>query len=206
MRTKFTLLILALISFACVTGCRGYRTETTPFHLNPNMDWQAKYKAQSLSMTPPEGTVAWGADSTNANDPNRDTYLKADSAFYHGKTDAGQWVKKAPIPVTESLLARGQERFNIYCAVCHDKAGTGHGMVVKKGFVPPPNFSDDRIVAYTDGELFDIISNGIRNMPSYRKQIPEKDRWAIVVYLRALQQSRTSTLQNVPDQLKDQIK
>jgi mono/diheme cytochrome c family protein len=203
---KTSLFLVCLWGVMMLVGCRGNRSETTPFHLNPNFDWQSKYKAQSLSMTPPEGTVVWGADSTNAEDPNRAQYAKLDSEFYRGKTASGQWVARIPVPVTETLMQRGQERFDIYCAVCHDKAGTGQGMVVKHGFVPPPNLSDDRLLAYSDGQIFDVISHGIRNMPGYAKQIPEKDRWAIVAYVRALQKTRTASLNDVPSNLVNQIK
>ena len=131
--------------------------------MNPNMDTQPKYTAQQLSLTPPQGTLPWG----------RGPFKK--DAF------------TLPDDVSMSFLKRGQERFDIYCAVCHDRAGTGKGMVVARGFVPPPPLTDPRVVSYTDSELFDIISNGIRNMPGYKHQITEEDRTAIVLYVRALQ-------------------
>ncbi len=175
-----------------IAGCRGYRTETPPFHLNPNMDWQAKYKAQQLSLPIPEDTVAQGT-------------LKDDPVFFEGKDASGKWVRRIPLDVTKEFMLRGQERYDIYCAVCHDRAGTGKGPVVQRGFVPPPDFADDRLLAYPDGQLFDVISHGIRNMPAYGKQIPESDRWAIVAYLRAIQKSRTTKVSELPADMKTKI-
>ena len=162
------------LSLALLAGCRGYRTENEPFHLNPNFDWQPKYKAQTLSSQPPKGTVP------------RSTLNEGDET-----------ASSMP-PVTDEFIRRGQERFNVYCSVCHDRAGSGKGMVVKRGFLPPPNLSEDRIIRYTDQELFTVIANGIRNMPGYAKQIPEKDRWAIIAYVRALQLSQHANVRSSP--------
>jgi len=164
-KTRWAILLMICL-VVLVTGCRGWRTEKPPIHPNPNFDWQPRFKAQTLSLHPPAGTVPWGQE-------------------YAQKT-----VKQSdriPMTVTLPLLLRGQERFDIYCAVCHDRAGTGKGTIIAHGLVPPPKFGDARIVAYPDGALFNIITNGVRTMPGYKKQISEKDRWAIVGYIRALQ-------------------
>ena len=191
MKIKFLrpIILLALILTIAgnLSGCRGWRSDKPPIHPNPNLDWQAKYKAQSLSREIPEHTVAWGRGTLNKYNDTRDDYLHSNKGFYTGKSANGSWLTKAPIDVTSETLARGRERYNIYCSMCHSESGAGMGTVIKRGFVPPPSLSDNRIVAYKDGELFDVISNGIRNMPAYRKQIPEDDRWAIVTYVRALQ-------------------
>lgn len=190
MKKQVLCCLAGVLFLSVVSGCRGGLSEKAPIHLNPNLDFQAKFKAQTYSKNPPEGTVVWG--SVLANKHGRAAYLQEDSAFYRGKTQSGDFVSVIPIPVTKELMERGQERFNIYCAMCHDRAGTGQGPVIKRGFVPPPNFSDDRILAYKDGQFFDVITNGIRNMPSYKLQIPEEDRWAIIAYVRALQKTRTA--------------
>ncbi|RYZ57481.1 MAG: cytochrome c [Proteobacteria bacterium] len=92
----------------------------------------------------------------------------------------------------EGLLARGQERFGVYCTPCHDKAGTGNGSVVQRGFQKPPSLHDARIRQMPDGQLYATIAYGIRNMPAYGPQIPTADRWAIVAYVRALELSQLS--------------
>jgi len=123
-----------------------------------------------------EGTVARGL-------------LKDDARFWTGK-DGAALVAEIPVPVTKALLARGRERFNIYCSPCHSRTGDGTGMVVSRGFKQPPSYHIDRLRAQPVGYFFDVISNGFGAMPDYSAQIPPQDRWAIVAYVRALQLSR----------------
>jgi mono/diheme cytochrome c family protein len=103
-----------------------------------------------------------------------------------------------PLPITPELLARGQERFNIFCAPCHDRVGKGQGMVVQRGFRPPPSYHTDRLRAAPVGHFVDVIANGFGAMPDYAAQIPPRDRWAIVAYIRALQLSQNAALADVP--------
>ncbi|NDC82372.1 cytochrome c [bacterium] len=202
---KHTTWILLLLFAVTLSGCRGYRTEKEPIHLNPNFDWQAKVKAQSAPRPVPEGTVAWGNGPISDGNTTRADYLKEDSAYYAGKLDNGSFIPNAPIHVTPEVMKRGQERFNIYCAACHDRVGTGKSQVVARGFLPPPNLSDPRLIAESDGYIFDVASNGIRNMPGYRRQINEADRWAIVVYVRAIQKSRSAQYSELPDSVKAKL-
>ena len=99
-----------------------------------------------------------------------------------------------PFPVTDALLARGQARYDIFCSECHDRAGTGNGLVVQRGFSRPPSLHIDRLRAAPVGYIFDVITNGLGNMPSYSVQVSAPDRWAIIAYVRALQLS-----QNAPE-------
>jgi len=191
----------------CCSGCRGWQSENEPIHLNPNMDKQAKIKRKSKnSAQPPLGTIPWGQGSIIFKDMDRGKFLQADVQYYTGKNEDGSWVETIPEPVTPGMIQRGRDRFNIYCAVCHDRAGTGKGTIIRRGFVPPPDYSDERILKFKDGEIFDVITNGIRNMPSYKKQVGAKDRWAIVAYVRALQKSRTATLIDVPEKKRSELK
>jgi hypothetical protein len=100
------------------------------------------------------------------------------------------FVKEFPIPIRESVLQYGRERYMIYCVVCHDALGTGRGAIVERGYTPPPSFHIDRLRAAPVGRLFAVISEGYGSMPSYAAQIPPEDRWAVVAYLRALQLSQ----------------
>ena len=193
---------LILIVVLAISGCyRGRPSEDPPVHLNPNMDTQEKYKAQSeseffedgLTMRQPvPGTVALGE-------------LHADDAYYRGRNADGSLVKLMPVEISAEDLRRGQQRYNIYCAPCHDQTGAGKGIVVKKGFMPPPSFHLDRLRDVEDGHIYDVISNGIRNMPSYKHQIPVPDRWKIVAYVRALQRSQNATISDVPEELRKSI-
>jgi mono/diheme cytochrome c family protein len=112
-----------------------------------------------------------------------------------------------PGPVTRADLERGRERFNIYCAVCHDRSGSGRGMIVRRGFTPPPNFHTDlsrglKVVSLREapvGYFFEVISRGYGAMPDYAAQVEPRDRWAVVAYIRALQFSQRAPLDDVPE-------
>lgn len=95
-----------------------------------------------------------------------------------------------PIPITPALLARGRERFNIYCAPCHSEAGDGDGMIARRGFPAPPSYHSDRLRNAPDSHFYQVISNGYGVMYPYADRIPPADRWAIVAYIRALQLSQ----------------
>jgi mono/diheme cytochrome c family protein len=103
-----------------------------------------------------------------------------------------------PIPVTAELVARGHERFNIFCAPCHSQLGDGQGMIVKRGFRQPPSFHIDRLRQAPVGHFFDVVTNGFGAMPDYAGQIPPADRWAIIAYIKALQLSQNATIGDVP--------
>ena len=183
-------------------GCQGRPSENTPIHLNPNMDDQPKFEAMEKSAffpdkasmrMPVEGTVARGQ-------------LNENTAYFQGKDADGKFVKNAPVPYSTEIMNHGRQRFDIYCAPCHGRTGDGQGIVVKKGFMPPPSFHIDRMRQVEDGYVFDVISRGIRNMPSYAYQIPVADRWAIVTYFRALQRSQNATAKDVPESIKANLK
>lgn len=96
-------------------------------------------------------------------------------------------------PMSLALVARGRERFNIFCSVCHGYAGDGDGMVVQRGFPHPPSFHDPRLIAAPDRHFIDVITNGYGAMYSYSDRVPPADRWAITAYIRALQKSRLAS-------------
>jgi len=198
-RTIWTGLLLGLL----LAGCRGMISSKPPVHPNLNMDFQEKFEAQELNpffadrraMRPPvPGTVPRGL-------------LKEDTPFYFGKTADGAYVERIPVAVTPELVKRGQERYNIYCAVCHGQAGDGQGIIMRGnyGYTPAPTFHDDRLRNVEDGYIFDVISHGVRNMPAYGHQIPVADRWAIVAYVRALQRSQHATAADVPEEVRAQL-
>jgi hypothetical protein len=120
-----------------------------------------------------------------------------DTLLFTGKLN-GKDSDVFPFPITRDVLARGQEQFDIYCAPCHDRAGTGNGMVVQRGFTAPPSYHIDRLRTAPVGHFFDVITNGLGSMPSYAVQVPVRDRWAIIAYIRALQLSQDATIDDVP--------
>jgi mono/diheme cytochrome c family protein len=124
-------------------------------------------------------------------------HLNENEAFFTGKS-GGAYATVAPVAATRDVLTRGQERFNIYCSPCHDRVGTGQGIVVQRGYKRPPSFHEDRLRQLPIGYFFDVITNGYATMPSYAAQIPPADRWAIAGYMRALQRSQHATVADVP--------
>ncbi len=124
-------------------------------------------------------------------------HLDADAYFYTGKIGAndGDYL---PFPVTEQVLQRGQQRFNIYCAPCHGEIGDGNGMIVQRGFKHPPSYHIERLRKAPIGYFFDVMTHGFGAMQDYSEQVQPADRWAIAAYIRALQLSQHATEADVP--------
>jgi hypothetical protein len=130
--------------------------------------------------------------------------LRTDSHFYTGKVD-GTLVDTLPVPFTRSLLERGRERYDIYCAPCHDRTGGGQGMIVRRGFRRPPPLHLERLREAPIGHFFDVMSNGIGVMMDYAAQVGPRDRWAIAAYIRVLQLSQHAALADVPPDIQQQL-
>ena len=124
--------------------------------------------------------------------------LNEDEEFYTGKVN-NEPAKTFPFTVDRELLVRGQERFTVFCSPCHCRLGDGQGMIVRRGFRPPPSFHIERLREAPPGHFFDVISHGFGAMPDYAEKIPPRDRWAIVAYIRALQLSQNAALTDVPE-------
>jgi mono/diheme cytochrome c family protein len=154
---------------------------------------ESTFFADSRSARPlVEGTVARG-------------HLRDDALTYTGKVN-GQDATVFPAPVDATVMARGRDRFDIYCAPCHGRTGQGDGMVVLRGYRRPPSFHQDRLRDAPVGHFFDVITNGFGAMPDYATQIKADDRWAIIAYVRALQLSEHAALADVPPSERDRIR
>jgi len=165
------------------------------------MDSQNRYDAQAASGYFADGMVnRMPVSGTVAVSEGYD-----DTEYFLGKTGDDKFVMNAPVAFTLDVLTRGQERFAIYCAPCHSGTGDGKGIIINRGFLPPPTFHQERIQKLADGQIFDIITNGYRNMPSYKHQIPVQDRWSIVGYVRALQRSQNATIKDVPEEMRTKL-
>jgi cytochrome c553 len=123
--------------------------------------------------------------------------LRTDEGFYTGKV-GDRLVSALPFPLTSEVLERGRTRFEAFCAPCHDRTGSGQGMVVRRGFRQPPSYHIDRLRQAPLGHFVDVMTNGIGIMPDYAAQVPPQDRWAIAAYIRALQLSQWATLADLP--------
>ena len=117
----------------------------------------------------------------------------------------GKLLRDIPVPVTSQLLARGQERFGIYCAVCHGDDGFGQGMIVQRGFPAPPSFHTDRLRSAPAGHFFDVMTRGYGVMYPYASRVSPEDRWAITAYSRALQISQHAPAAALPPDLKEKL-
>ncbi len=157
------------------------------------MHLQPKYKPDEPSSffddgrserQPVPGTVARG-------------HLEDDELLYQGKID-GRIADEFPFPITREDLQRGRDRFEIFCAPCHDYTGSGRGMIVQRGFQRPPSYHIERLRQAPVGHFFDVMTNGYGAMHSYASQVPVKDRWRIAAYIRALQLSQSATLADLP--------
>ena len=136
------------------------------------------------SRQPVPGTVARGQ-------------LHLDEHLYQGKVQ-GELASTLPVELSAALLERGRERYDIFCAPCHDRTGSGKGMIVQRGFKAPPSLHLDRLRQIPIGHFFDVITNGFGAMYSYASRIPVEDRWAIAAYIRALQLSQSVEFDQLP--------
>lgn len=124
--------------------------------------------------------------------------LRLDELLYTGKEN-GTVADKFPFPITRADIERGRERYNIYCTPCHDYTGSGQGMIVQRGFPPPPSFHTGELRQAPAGHFFEAITNGYGSMYSYAARVEPGDRWRIAAYIRVLQLSQHATMQDVPE-------
>jgi mono/diheme cytochrome c family protein len=130
--------------------------------------------------------------------------LNEDPAFYQGKVD-GKDIEYFPIAITQAVIERGQNRFDIYCSPCHGRLGNGLGMIVRRGMKQPPSYHIDRLRTAPVGHFFDVVTNGYGVMLNYSAQIQPSDRWAIISYIRALQFSQNANVADLPPDVKAKL-
>ena len=200
MRHIISILLIGSALGAAVVGIAGFRgmmSRKPPIEVFPDMDRQAKLRPQEpfaffsngvSSQLPPAGPIARSEPLPTVTGP---VYPFEDSPVNTGLvTGTTNFVLLNPLPVTDELLQRGRERFDIYCAPCHGKLGDGNGITKMLGLMPAvANLHDPRIVVMADGEIFNTITRGKNTMAAYGPLIPTEDRWAVIAYLRALQLS-----------------
>ena len=178
MRNKLTLALLAVTALA---GCRQDMHDAPRYEA---FEASSTFADNRASRVAPAGTVARG-------------WLRDDEALYTGKI-AGQPVDQFPFAIAHEDLARGQQRFNIYCTPCHGRLGDGNGMVVQRGLRQAASYHQDRLRQEKVGYFYDVITNGFGAMQGYAEQIPVRDRWLIVAYVRTLQHSQYAPVADVP--------
>ena len=174
--------ILLVFFLASATSCKQQMAEQPRYEPLAKSDFFSDGRS---ARAPIEGTVARGE-------------LRDDQQFYTGNI-GGKPAETFPIPVTVEILHRGRQRYDIFCSPCHDRVGNGQGMVVRRGFRPPPSLHIERLRQAPPGHFFEVMTRGFGTMPEYSTQMSAADRWAVAAYLRALQLSQQARLEDVPE-------
>jgi mono/diheme cytochrome c family protein len=203
MRYIFLAFGLLAVTVMLVAGKRGDISRRPPIELFPDMDRQPKLRPQTVnaffgdglsSQLPVPGTIARG-------------FAFEDTPVNTGKiAGTTNWVANIPVPLTATLMARGRERYTINCSPCHGAQGDGNGITKKLGMLVVANLHEPRLVAMSDGEIFNTITYGKNLMGAYGGNVTTEDRWAIIAYLRALQRSRLGSLGDLPADLGIELK
>ena len=204
---RYFLLIFGVCVLAVggVLGKRGSHFRKPPLYIFPDMEWQLKLRPQKensfftnglSSQLPISGTIARGTPIQ--------THAPVNTGHVTGTTN---FIENNPLPINAALLKRGQQRFTINCSPCHGATADGNGITKKIGaMLVVANLHDKRIVEMADGELFFVITNGRNNMGAYGANVTVEDRWAIIAYLRALQLARLGTIDDVPQELRGNLR
>ena len=214
MRYFLAIFALCVLATVGVLGFRGSHFRQPPLYIFPDMERQPKLRPQTAnaffengmsSRLPVAGTIA---RSQPVQVGQKLVYPWEDSPVATGRVPGTtNFVELNPLPVTAELLQRGQQVFDINCAACHSKLGDGNGTPKRIGAMAVvANLHDKRIVELTDGELFNTVSYGKGLMQGYAGNLPIRDRWAAIAYLRALQLSRLGSLDDVPEAARSALK
>ena len=183
------LMMLTSVAIFAIAGCRQQMADQP--HQRPLEP--SNFFDDGMASRPVEpGTVARAGK-------------EQDGLRFQSKVD-GKLVDTFPFEVTMEVLARGQERYEIFCSPCHDRLGTGQGMIVRRGFTPARSFHDPRLRDAPAGHFFEVMTQGFGQMPSYANQLSEQDRWAVIAYIRALQFSRNVRLDQLPPEDRAKMK
>jgi mono/diheme cytochrome c family protein len=219
LRGFLVIFLLCTIAIIAVFGFRGQTSTGPPLELFPDMVRQMKVRAQAPlnffadgrgSRLPVGGTIPIGYEMPK---PETTTSLaaavgpythpragfSAGTDYYDTGKMGDHWGTGIPVEVTRELMERGQQRFNITCAMCHGAAAAGNGIVKQHGLATVVSLQDERIRKMSDGEIFNTITNGKNTMMAYGPTIIVPDRWAIIAYLRALQRSQNAAIADVPE-------
>ena len=203
MRYVYIVFALVCVLTVSVLGFRGSRSTKPPLEVFPDMDRQAKFKAQSESRffadrradrPLPAGVVARGTYS-------------ADAHLTTGKDAQGQFAQGFPaeLAVNAQLMERGRDRYAIYCTPCHGSLGDGKGIVTQYGWGAPANFHQDNFRKMSEGEIYNTITRGKATMMPYADKLSVEERWAVVAYVRALQRAQMGTVADVPPAHKSEL-
>ena len=221
----FIIFIFLLLVVIATAGFRGQKSGQTPIEIFPDMDRQPKVKAQTPShfyadgraaRAPVDGTVPLGysmpmqkrVDGSvgQATGPYMHIIFSSSPNYMDTGKMGENWGTGIPFEVSSAIMRRGQQRFGIYCGVCHGATGAGNGIAQKFGLNTVQSLLQDRIRVMSDGEIFNTVTHGNNTMMGYGDRVQVIDRWAIIAYLRALQKSQGgATLADVPYEERTQL-
>ena len=226
LRGFFLISLLLTVAVVAVLGFRGQKSPNPPFELFPDMVRQPYVRAQAPldffadgrgSRLPVDGTVPIGyerpkpetiatpAAPVPAPEPRARIAFSVGTDYYDTGKMGDHWGTGIPVKVTPELMRRGQERFNITCAMCHGATAAGNGITKQFGLATVATLQDERIRTMADGEIFNTLTHGKNTMMAYGPTVPVADRWAIIAYLRALQRSQNATISDVPENQRAQL-
>ena len=220
LRGFLVIFLLCTIAIIAVFGFRGQTSTGPPLELFPDMVRQMKVRAQAPlnffadgrgPRLPVVGTMPIGYEMPKPEAVTTTDFaavgpyshphaaFSAGTDYYNTGKMGDHWGTGIPLEVTRELMERGQQRFNITCAMCHGAAAEGNGITKQYGLTTVVTLQDDRIRKMSDGEIFNTITNGKNTMMAYGPNIIVPDRWAIIAYLRALQRSQNAAIADVPE-------
>ena len=226
LRAFFLIFILVSIAWLALFGFRGQKSSRPEIEIFPDMVRQPKVRAQAElaffadqrgARKPVEGTVPIGYDMPLPDDAGAAVDAAGEMAmhprlgfsegtdYYNTGKMGANWGTGIPLEVTPALMQRGEQRFNINCAVCHGSLAAGDGIVKQYGLATVVSLQDDRIRKMADGEIFNTITHGKNTMMAYGPRVTVQDRWAIISYLRALQRSQHASAADVPPEDQAQL-
>lgn len=214
LRFFFLAFFVILVGVVGVAGFRGQHSSQPPIEIFPDMDHQPKFQPQHPNSffadnrsgrKPVDGTIPMGYNihgaylQVGASNRNPNAAFTVQPDYYNTGKMKEMYGDGIPVEVDERLMARGRQRYDINCAICHGAAGAGDGIIKSYGLATIVTLLDDRIRSMPDGQIFSTITNGKNTMGAYGPQIAVEDRWAIVAYLRALQKSQGVKLAELPE-------
>ena len=225
LRGFFVIFLLSAIAVIAVFGFRGQKSTQPPTEVFPDMVRQPKVRAQAPldffadgrgPRLPVPGTVPIGYEMPKLDTPENEpatvgrwshpnASFSVGTDYYNTGKMRDHWGTGIPVEVTRELMERGQQRFNITCAMCHGPTAAGDGITKKYGLATVVSLQDERIRKMSDGEIFNTITNGKNTMMAYGPNIIVPDRWAIIAYLRALQRSQNAAIADVPPQQRAEL-
>lgn len=200
MRYVYLIFIFIVVATISILGFRGDKATEPPLEVFPDMDRMPRYEPQAESVFFSDGRTD---RQPVPNAVARGTYYE--NAYLQTGRQGTEFGNGIPIEVSNQSMARGQDRFNIYCAVCHGQAGNGDSMTRKYGMITVADLTSEIFVNYSDGQIYDVIANGAKTMLPYGDKLSVEDRWAVVLYVRALQRAANGSVEDLTPGVREEL-